>query len=184
MKRNCSAQGLADAARALVERLSSYSLSLACAESCSGGIASAALTNVPGASEVFWGGFVAYSNDCKTRILGVSRATLARSGAVSREAAREMASGALTSSGADLAFATTGLAGPGGGTADKPVGGVWIAWATASGLTSEIFEVFEGDRDAIRLAAAIRAIEGAFELATSLAAPSDLVPAENADIDN
>jgi len=139
-------------------------------------MAAGALTGVPGASTVFWGGFVAYSNDCKTRILGVSLATLSRFGAVSRDTAREMAAGALAASGADLAFATTGVAGPGGGTADKPVGGVWIAWASASGLASEVYETFEGDRDAVRVAAAARALEGALELTALQGAPSDVVP--------
>ncbi len=164
------------AARALVERLLEGGLTLSCAESCTGGMAAAAITGVPGASEAFWGGVVAYSNDCKTRILGVSIATLSSHGAVSREAAREMAAGALAASGSDLAFSITGVAGPGGGSDGKPVGGVWLGWASASGLSSEAHETFAGDRDEVRTAAAARALEGCLELAASLNAPSDVVP--------
>jgi len=161
---------LAKTARELVGLLSGSNLTLACAESCTGGLAASAITSVSGASEVLWGGFVAYSNDCKARILGVSLATLSRYGAVSREAAREMASGALTASGADIAFAITGIAGPEGGTPEKPVGLVWLAWKAAEGKASEESFVFEGDRDAVRLAAAMRALRGTCDLATSLSA--------------
>ena len=158
------------AARGLVRKLSSAGLTLACAESCTGGLAAAAITSVPGASEAFWGGFSAYSNDYKTRILGVSLDTLSRYGAVSRETAREMAAGALSASGANLAFAITGIAGPEGGTPDKPVGLVWIAWKDALGRGSEESAVFGGDREAVRNAAALRAIKGADALASGLAA--------------
>jgi nicotinamide-nucleotide amidase len=161
---------LAKAARDLVEILSSSGLTMACAESCTGGLAAAALAGVPGASEVLWGGFVAYSNDCKARILGVSLATLARFGAVSRETAREMASGALTASGADIAFSVTGVAGPDGGTPDTPVGLVWFAWKAAEGTSIEESIVFEGNRDSIRTAAAVRALRGTYDLAASLSA--------------
>ena len=160
----------AQAARVLVRKLSSAGLSLACAESCTGGLAAADITAVPGASAAFWGGYVAYSNDCKTRILGVSLDTLSRFGAVSRETAREMAQGALSASGADLAFAITGIAGPEGGSEDKPVGLVWIAWKDALGRGSEESAVFGGDREAVRQAAALRAIRGVNELAAGLAA--------------
>lgn len=161
---------LAKAASDLVGILSSSGLTIASAESCTGGLAAAALVGVSGASEALWGGFIAYSNDCKARILGVSLATLARFGSVSRETAREMASGALTASGADIAFSVTGIAGPEGGTPDKPVGLVWFAWKAAEGAAVEESIVFEGDRNSIRTAAAIRALRGTYDLVVSLSA--------------
>ena len=161
----------------LVEKLAAAGLTIACAESCTGGLAQAAITSIPGASHVFWGGFVTYSNDCKTRIAGVSLATLETCGAVSRETAREMASGSLAASGADIAFAITGIAGPEGGSAEKPVGSVWIAWKAAVGTGGEEFSLFHGDRKAIREASVLRALRGACDLVNEF-------PSEGDDIDN
>jgi nicotinamide-nucleotide amidase len=104
-------------------------LKLAMAESCTGGAVAAALTDIPGSSDVVDCGFVTYSNEAKQHLLGVAAATLAAHGAVSRETAEAMARGALAASGADLAVAITGVAGPGGGTAEKPVGLVHFAAA-------------------------------------------------------
>lgn len=178
-----SEEELREAAQDLVALLSSSHLTMACAESCTGGLAAAEITSIPGASEVLWGGFVAYSNDCKARILGVSLATIDRFGAVSRETAREMASGALAASGADIAFAITGVAGPDGGTPEKPVGLVWFAWKAAAGRAEEASVTFAGDREAIRQAAALRALRGVRDMASSLTA-TDVDAAEGLDIDN
>lgn len=104
---------------------------LATAESCTGGMISAAITDLAGASDVFERGFVTYSNEAKAELLGVSNETLQRYGAVSAETAREMAKGALAHSRADLAVSVTGVAGPGGGTAEKPVGLVWFGIAVS-----------------------------------------------------
>ena len=109
----------------------------------------AALTDVPGASDALLGGVVAYSNSAKMALLGVRHETLERHGAVSRETAAEMARGALERFEADVAVAVTGVAGPGGGTSEKPVGLVWFGVASARGA-SEVSHSFPGDRAAIR----------------------------------
>jgi nicotinamide-nucleotide amidase len=157
----------ADAAIALFRALAGRGLSLACAESCTGGLVAASLTDIPGASSVLWGGVVAYSNDCKSRLLGVPSGTIAEFGAVSREVAAAMAAGALAASGggADLALAITGIAGPEGGSAAKPVGLVWLAFRGAGGEAFEESFVFPGDRQAIREAAAAAAMLRAAALA-------------------
>ncbi len=108
---------------------------LATAESCTGGLIANRLTNVPGSSEVFTHGFITYANEAKVELLGVSPATLEEFGAVSEPVARQMAEGALASSGADIAVAITGIAGPSGGTPDKPVGTAWIGLAVKGGET-------------------------------------------------
>ena len=115
--------------KVLVGLLSRRRLTLALAESCTGGFIANQITNVPGVSKVFLGGVVAYSNGVKQKFLGVRAGTLARHGAVSEIVAREMAEGARKKSGADFAIAVTGIAGPGGGTKRKPVGTVFIALA-------------------------------------------------------
>jgi nicotinamide-nucleotide amidase len=121
----------------VVRLLTERRKTLALAESCTGGVIAHRVTNVPGASAVFPGGFVTYSNELKQKFLGVRPETLAAHGAVSEAVAREMAEGARRGTGADYALAVTGIAGPGGGTADKPVGTVFIALAGESGTTVE-----------------------------------------------
>lgn len=143
----------------LLDRCRQLGLKLATAESCTGGLLSAALTEIAGSSDVFDRGFVTYSNDAKMDMLGVSETTLTSHGAVSEETARAMAAGALRASGADLAVAVTGIAGPGGGTEDKPVGLVHIAAARRSGDIVHEKNLF-GDigRSAIRRASLIKAL--------------------------
>jgi competence/damage-inducible protein CinA-like protein len=124
-------------------------LTLATAESCTGGLVSARLTDVPGSSDVFLGGIVSYSNEAKMRQLGVSPEVLERHGAVSAEAAEAMAEGARTALGADAAVSVTGIAGPDGGTPEKPVGLVFISAVTPDRATTERI-VLSGDREAVR----------------------------------
>jgi len=121
------------AARRVLDACRAKNLKLAVAESCTGGLLAAALTEIPGSSDVLDRGFVTYSNAAKQEMLGVPASGLAAGGAVSRETAEAMAAGALERSGADLSAAVTGVAGPGGGTAEKPVGLVHLATARRSG---------------------------------------------------
>jgi len=137
---------------------------LASAESCTGGWVAQVLTSVAGSSAWFERGFVTYSNAAKHELLGVSKATLRKFGAVSEETAREMAAGALRRSRATLSLAVTGVAGPSGGSAAKPVGTVCFAWAgKRGGLRSETRR-FRGGREAVRRQSVIRALEGVIEL--------------------
>jgi nicotinamide-nucleotide amidase len=129
------------------------------AESCTGGGVAAALTDVPGSSQWFERGYVTYSNLAKQQDLGVSAVTLEAQGAVSAAVVAEMAAGALRAAGADLAVAVSGVAGPDGGTPDKPVGLVWFALARRAGAGHSELQHFPGDRAAVRLAAVQRALE-------------------------
>ena len=135
---------------------------LVTAESCTGGWIAKTVTDIAGSSDWFDCGMVAYSYEAKQALLGVQPQTLATHGAVSRETAIEMVSGALVHSGASVAVAVTGIAGPGGGTPDKPVGTVWIAWKRRGGYPrAEMFR-FDGDRERVRrqsVAAALRGLE-------------------------
>ena len=135
------------------------------AESCTGGLIAATLTAIAGSSDVVDRGFVTYSNDAKRAMLGVAEATLAAAGAVSEEVAREMADGALGVSTADIALSVTGIAGPGGATATKPVGLVFIGAARRGGTLLVERHVFGGDRSAVRQAS----VSVAFRLARTLA---------------
>lgn len=122
---------------------------LAVAESCTGGMIGAALTSVPGSSAYFLGGVIAYANEIKEDVLGVNRETLEAYGAVSEQVALEMAEGARARMAADYSVAVTGIAGPGGGTPEKPVGTVWVAIASKSGTSARVFQL-KGERDVIR----------------------------------
>jgi nicotinamide-nucleotide amidase len=163
---------LAAAARRLFEELKARSLMLACAESCTGGLVTAALTDIPGSSEVLWGGIAAYSNECKTRLLGVPREAIESHGAVSIEVAIAMAEGALRAGGPgaaiDLSLAITGIAGPGGGSEAKPVGLVCFAWRARTSEGRQESLIFPGGRKAVREAAALHALNVAASLAASL----------------
>lgn len=144
-------------------RLKERGLLLATAESCTGGWVAAAVTAIAGSSAWFERGFVTYSNDAKMDMLGVSAATLAAYGAVSEQTAKEMAAGALAHSKAQLALSITGVAGPGGGTADKPVGMVCFGWAGAGGEALTLTRTLSGDRDSVRRQAVICALQGVLE---------------------
>ncbi|MBN1836994.1 MAG: nicotinamide-nucleotide amidohydrolase family protein [Spirochaetales bacterium] len=141
----------------LFRLLDSRGLTASFAESCTGGLLSKLLTDLPGSSRVFWGGVVAYDNAAKTRLLGVQPSLLEGSGAVSREAAEAMCSGLLQVSGTDLAAAVTGVAGPEGGSALKPVGSVWIAARMSSGAGRCLGFRFRGGRDMVRRRSAVAA---------------------------
>ena len=130
---------------------------MATAESCTGGMIAAACTDLAGSSNWFERGFVTYSNAAKTELLGVDPVLIDTHGAVSEPVARAMSQGALDRSHAQAAVAVTGVAGPGGGSADKPVGTVWFGWATPAGVTSEVRH-FGGDRAAVRQATATHAL--------------------------
>lgn len=135
-------------AQRLLSALRRHRLTMATAESCTGGNVAHCITSVAGCSDVFRGGVVSYANEIKTGILGVDADILARHGAVSREVVRQMAAGACRICGADCAVATSGIAGPGGGAPDKPTGTVWIAAHTPAAATEQIFH-FPGDRQAV-----------------------------------
>jgi nicotinamide-nucleotide amidase len=145
-------------ARKVGERLKAARAKLVTAESCTGGWAAQVVTSVAGSSAWFERGFVTYSNEAKHELLGVQESTLRAHGAVSEETAREMAQGALSRGKGTLALAVTGVAGPGGGTPDKPVGLVHLAGArTGHDMIAER-HVFPGDRDAIRRVSVITAL--------------------------
>lgn len=133
------------------------------AESCTGGMISAACTDLAGSSNWFERGFVVYSNEAKTELLGVDAGLITKHGAVSEEVARAMAQGALCHSRAQVAVAVTGVAGPGGGSTAKPVGTVWFGWATPTGVVSER-RCFSGDRAAVRQATVFYALQRLAEL--------------------
>jgi len=139
---------------------------LASAESCTGGMVAAVCTDLAGSSAWFERGFVTYSNAAKIQQLGVDAALISQNGAVSEAVARAMAQGALLHSKAQVTLAITGVAGPAGGTLDKPVGTVWFAWTTPQRLHSEVRH-FEGDRAAVRQASALHSLLGLLSLIES-----------------
>ncbi len=137
---------------------------LASAESCTGGWVGEVVTSVPGSSHWYDRGFITYTNEAKQEMLGVSAKTLAEFGAVSEQTVREMAAGALKHSQAHITLAISGVAGPGGGTPNKPQGTVCIAWATRSGAgLSQIFH-FQGDRTEVRRQAVVAALQGVLQM--------------------
>ncbi len=162
---------LLDAARALRDALGSGRM-VGCAESCTGGLAAAAITALPGSSAWFERGVVTYSDRAKRELLGVDANLLQRCGAVSEEVARAMAAGLLRAAPVDAALAITGIAGPDGGSVDKPVGLVWFGWAWRESGVARIDAqgtVWSGDRGAVRMASAQHALLG---LARRLAPPA------------
>jgi nicotinamide-nucleotide amidase len=148
----------------LAQALKAKGWMLATAESCTGGLIAAACTDIAGSSEWFERGFVTYSNEAKTELLGVDAALIEAHGAVSEVVARAMAFGAVRHSHAQVGVAVTGVAGPGGGSKDKPVGTVWFGFSVDGLLTSETRR-FDGDRAAVRAAAVRHALQRLIELA-------------------
>jgi nicotinamide-nucleotide amidase len=136
---------------------------LVTAESCTGGWIGQAVTMVPGSSAWFDCGFITYTNTAKRNLLGVREETLAKYGAVSEQTVVEMSAGALARSRAQIAVAVSGIAGPDGGSAEKPVGTVCIAWAARGSSPAARTVVFPGDRDAVRRASVIAALAGVLE---------------------
>ncbi|AQT63953.1 nicotinamide-nucleotide amidase [Serratia marcescens] len=145
------------------EKLKAQGRWITCAESCTGGGIAKAITDIAGSSAYFDRGFVTYSNAAKHDLLGVREATLAAHGAVSEEVVREMAIGALRAAQADLALSVSGIAGPDGGSAEKPVGTVWFGFVGSDGRGLSRKMQFEGDRDAVRLQATIFALQTAID---------------------
>lgn len=154
-------------ARDTAEIIKSSHSRLATAESCTGGWIAKLFTDMPGSSGWFEGGVVAYSYQAKEALLGVQPQTLEQYGAVSQETVTEMVSGALARFGSGVAVAVTGIAGPGGGTEDKPVGTVWLGWKRRGGYAHSALCHFEGDRDAIRRQTVARAFRGIGEILTN-----------------
>lgn len=156
--------------QALAERVAASAqqrrLMLVTAESCTGGWIAKALTDLPGSSAWFDAGVVTYSYGAKEALLGVNPRTLERTGAVSEETALEMVSGALARFGAGMAVAVTGIAGPTGGTPDKPVGTVWISWKRRGGYAHAMLFQFPGDREAVRRQTVAAALNGVIKALT------------------
>jgi PncC family amidohydrolase len=152
------------AAETLVQRLEAAGRTIVLAESCTAGLAADLIARIPGASAVLWGSFVCYTPAAKTRMLGIGGDLLEKYGAVSRETACAMAEGALERSGASLALAVTGLAGPGGDGSAVPVGTVWIAAAIRGKPAGAAVFRYGGDRNRVRLSAAAAALGEAVKL--------------------
>jgi len=147
----------------VVHELSAAGKAVSTAESCTGGWIAKALTDVPGSSSCFAYGIVSYSNGAKESMLGVKNKTLADNGAVSEPIVREMAEGAMRLSGADVSIAVSGVAGPDGGTDEKPVGTVWFAWSVRGRkgiMTDTELQHFEGDRENVRMQTVIHSLRG------------------------
>ncbi len=156
---------------ALAETLKQFNLKLAVAESCTGGMLSSLLTSIPGSSGWYDRGFVTYTNQAKHEMLGVPQHILDTFGAVSEASARAMAEGAIQHSDAEVSVAITGIAGPTGGTPDKPVGTVWIAWAGARAPTHAVCFTFSGNRENIRKATVHEALKGLKKRLSTYIAP-------------
>ncbi len=148
-------------AETLLQQCRKRGLRLATAESCTGGLIAALLTEIPGSSDVFERGFVTYSNEAKMELLGVPREIIDTHGAVSEACARAMAEGALRHSRADIAVSVTGIAGPGGGSVEKPLGLVWMGCATAEKVSAEKHQ-FAGSRSEVRLKTVVEALKITF----------------------
>ena len=153
-------EALAEAGTQLADVLMQRELTIATAESCTGGWVAKVLTDRAGSSSYVLAGLVTYSNDAKRGWLGVTEPALGEHGAVSEPVVREMVAGALAATGADVAVAISGVAGPGGGSDDKPVGTVWFAWGRSPADTEAVVEQFQGDRDQVRRQAVLYVLQG------------------------
>jgi len=159
-------ESIAALSEALVSELIEAGRSVSVAESCSGGWIAKALTDIGGSSQCFGYGVVSYSNGAKESMLGVQPRTLTEHGAVSENVVREMAQGVLNLSGSDYAVAVSGIAGPDGGSEEKPVGMVWFAWAARNKKNTSIYaekHLIKGDREAVRTRTVILAMQGVRE---------------------
>jgi len=159
-------QSIFNLSEALVLELASSGKMVSVAESCTGGWISKAITDVAGSSDVYAYGIVSYSNGAKESLLGVDSETLDDNGAVSAAVVEEMAMGVLNLSGADIAVAVSGVAGPGGGSKEKPVGTVWFAWAVRNGsavIAETQRQQFTGDRGLVRELTVVHALQGVRE---------------------
>lgn len=152
-------QSLCEKANAILGACKAHGVKLATVESCTGGLLSAILTELPGSSAMFTHGFITYANEAKSEMVGVDAALIDAHGAVSEPVARAMAEGALKNASADLAIAITGIAGPDGGSEAKPVGTVHFGCAMKGKATIHRQERFSGDRSAVRLAAVAMALD-------------------------
>ncbi len=153
-------------AKAVVNDMTAAGKAVSTAESCTGGWVAKALTDIPGSSAVFHYGVVSYSNGAKEHILGVKNDTLEQHGSVSEPVVEEMAEGVLNLSGSDIAVAVSGIAGPDGGTKEKPVGTVWFSWAIRDGgkIRNETHQAhFDGDRELIRELTVVHALQGVLD---------------------
>jgi len=137
-------------AKTIIDLATDKNLTIGTAESCTGGLIGAAITAIPGSSTPFKGGIIAYDNAIKTKLFGVSPSVLGKYGAVSEKTAERMAAGARERLGVDIAISVTGIAGPGGGTDDKPVGTVWIGVATKDGINAKLYEFGDIGRNKVR----------------------------------
>ena len=155
--------GLTKLAEEVGAALKARGLMLATAESCTGGWVGEAITAIPGSSHWYDRGFITYTNESKHEMLGVSADTLARCGAVSEAVVREMVAGTLNNSHAQVALAISGVAGPGGGSAEKPVGTVWLAWGRKDGPVTSAKYLYSGDRREIRRQAVETALRGVLD---------------------
>ena len=155
-----SDQQLAETGALLCSELKQRGLTITTAESCTGGWVAKVLTDVAGSSDYMVAGLVTYSNNAKNELLGVTESSLNQHGAVSEPVVREMVAGAKALTGADVALAISGIAGPEGGSEDKPVGTVWFAWGRSLADTEAVTEVFTGDRDQVRRQAVLFAMQG------------------------
>lgn len=163
-----SDQQLESAGNTLGEWLVEHGKTIATAESCTGGWVAKVLTDRAGSSAYLMAGLVTYSNEAKQAILGVEESVLAEHGAVSEPVVRQMVAGAIRAADADIAVAISGIAGPGGGSDEKPVGTVWFAWGTGPDRIETSVQCFDGDRDQVRRKSVLYVLQGVTEFLKTL----------------